>query len=134
MVDNQNKVAEFHKTFGLTVNENPTIPCKKDVDLRINLIMEEASEFAAASVDGNIIEIADAIADLLYVVYGAAATYGLPADKLFDEVHRSNMSKIHSDGTIKRRESDGKVIKPDTYSPADISGVLQNTIGNGKGE
>lgn len=123
-MDKQNIVKEFHEKFGLTVNNLPTIPSDKDVSLRIGLILEEAHEFEVASRDKNIIEVADAIADLLYVVYGAALTYGLPADKLFEEVHRSNMSKVWPDGKVHRREEDGKILKPATYSEANIKNVL----------
>jgi len=99
-------------------------------ELRSNLILEEAREFQAASDELDLVEIADAIADLLYVVYGAAVTYGLDAQVLFDEVHRSNMTKIWPDGTIHRRESDGKILKPPSYSPADIKGTLAALSGS----
>jgi predicted HAD superfamily Cof-like phosphohydrolase len=125
-MDKQSLLEDFHEKFGLTVNLAPTVPAPKDIELRINLIKEEADEFEEASRKGDIVGVADAIADLLYVVYGAAVTWGIPADKVFAEVHRSNLTKIWPDGSIKRREADGKIIKPPTYSPADIATIISN--------
>lgn len=62
---------------------------------------------------------------MLYVVYGAAVTYGIDLEPIFDEIHRSNMSKLWPDGTVQKRE-DGKVLKPPTYSPADLEPILKN--------
>jgi predicted HAD superfamily Cof-like phosphohydrolase len=118
-------VRKFHETFGLTINEKPTIPSGKDAALRVNLINEEAKEFEEATNAKDIVKVADALADLLYVVYGAALTYGLDMEPIFREVQRSNMSKIWDDGTVHKRESDGKILKPTTYSPADISKVIE---------
>jgi predicted HAD superfamily Cof-like phosphohydrolase len=73
----------------------------------------------------NLVEAADAIGDILVVTYGAANRLGVDAQSIFNEVNRSNMSKVWEDGTIHKRESDGKVIKPPTYSPANIAGVLK---------
>lgn len=227
MLQHQEDVLLFHKTFVLTVNDKPTIPSQKDRALRVNLICEETGELieavtkevtgyawkgigafmgsvsmiqsAETEVWDGIVGIADACADMLYVIYGAGLTYGLilsydnemvdkydfgtkegpnnglPIDgaarinrkgmelcrkfseatikedlaaieaalndllaythavaratgidinPVFAEVQRSNMSKLWEDGTVHRRESDGKILKPPTYSPADIAGVL----------
>jgi predicted HAD superfamily Cof-like phosphohydrolase len=88
------------------------------------LIREEWEEFAEASRVCDVTGAADALADLLYVVYGAALEWGIPLDDVFVEVHRSNMSKVWPDGTVHYRE-DGKVLKPPTYSPADVAKVLK---------
>lgn len=117
-------VKEFHEKFGCTIQDKPKFPEPKDCHLRFNLIHEEFEELKEAYNNNDIVEVADAIADMLYVTYGFAATFGLDADKLFKEVHRSNMSKVWSDGTVRYREEDGKILKPPTYSPADIKGVL----------
>jgi predicted HAD superfamily Cof-like phosphohydrolase len=114
---------EFHEKFGLTAINAPTIPNEKDRKLRVELIREDFREFVEASEQLDIVAAADAIADLLYVVYGAAVTWGIPADECFLEVHRSNMTKVWSDGTVKRRE-DGKIMKPPTYSPAQLEPIL----------
>lgn len=198
MYRHQALVLEFHKKFGLTANEQPTIPSDVDAALRVNLIAEEMGELFEAVVNLDLIGTADACADLLYVIYGAGNTYGITLgiddegvakmkfaiskelhwlsmnehprlmrrgtdairffaeaaikrdlglveaslnnlinlvhaviggcgisiDPVFDEVQRSNMSKVWDDGTVRRRETDGKILKPPTYSPADIKGIL----------
>lgn len=120
----QEMLREFHEKFGLSHPDEHTVPDGVDIQLRMNLIEEEAKEFREASEAGDLIGVADAIADLLYVTYGAAVTWGIQIDPVFDEVHRSNMTKVWPDGTIHRREEDGKIIKPPTYSPADIKKSL----------
>lgn len=121
----QRSVQKFHEKFGLTINEKPSIPSEKDAKLRVNLINEEAKEFEEATNAKDIVKVADALADLLYVVYGAALTYGLDMEPIFREVQRSNMSKVWEDGTVAKREIDGKILKPPTYSPADITKVIE---------
>jgi predicted HAD superfamily Cof-like phosphohydrolase len=101
-----------------------TVPVVQRRVLRIKLINEEALEFEQASRSGDIVEVADALGDLLYVVYGAALEWGIPLDAVFTEIHRSNMTKVWPDGTVHYRE-DGKVLKPPSYSPANIAAVLQ---------
>jgi predicted HAD superfamily Cof-like phosphohydrolase len=117
-------VAEFHRAFGRPVRRQPTA----DVDpalarLRVDLVQEEVGEFITASEQGDLIGIADALADIVYVVYGTALTYGIDLDAVLREVHRSNMSKLDSDGKPVLRP-DGKVLKSDRYSPPDIASVL----------
>jgi predicted HAD superfamily Cof-like phosphohydrolase len=117
-------VAEFHQAFGRPVRQHPTA----DVDpalarLRVDLVQEEVGEFIAASEQGDLIGIADALADIVYVVYGTALTYGIDLDAVLREVHRSNMSKLDSDGHPVLR-ADGKVLKSGRYSPPDIASVL----------
>lgn len=127
-------VREWHQKFGVPVAGKPTVPSMDRRNLRISLIREEFIEFCEASgaVDpgmpnyckGDLTEAADALADILYVVYGAALEWGIPIEEVFAEVHRSNMSKVWPDGTVHYRE-DGKVLKPPDYSPADVAGVLR---------
>ena len=117
-------LTEFHSRFEVPILELPTVPGSDRRQLRVNLINEEAREFEAASSSKDLIEAADALADLMYVVYGAALEWGIPLDEVFAEVHRSNMTKVWPDGTIHRRESDQKILKPPTYSPADIRSVI----------
>jgi predicted HAD superfamily Cof-like phosphohydrolase len=117
----QNQVKEFHEKFGLKVNDNPVIPDNDLIKLRINLIREEVAEFEN-ELNTNSIDlcaVAKELADILYVVVGTAVSFGIDLEPVLDEVHRSNMSKVWEDGTIKRRE-DGKILKPPTYSPAKI--------------
>lgn len=119
MSPEQLKVAEFMIKFEQDVPDKPTIPTPEVQDLRLKLIREEADELEEAYAAGDLVKVADAIADLLYVVYGAACASGIAMSAIFEEVHRSNMSKIWPDGTVHKNEH-GKVIKPETYSPADL--------------
>jgi len=116
---------EWHAKFGVPILPAPAWPGEKRAELRVRLINEEALEFEQASAGHDPVAVADAIADLLYVVYGAALEWGIPADDVLAEVHRSNMTKVWPDGTVHYRE-DGRVLKPPTYSPADIAGVFQS--------
>jgi len=84
---------------------------------------EEVGEFVAASEKGDLVGIADALADIVYVVYGTALTYGIDLDAVLREVHRSNMSKLGRDGKPLIRE-DGKVVKSENYFPPDIASIL----------
>jgi len=120
----QTNLRDFHDKFGLTINETPTIPGDDVLQFRINLINEEAEEFEQAAKARNLVEMADALADLLYVTLGAAVSLGIDMAPVFEEVHRSNMTKVWPDGQVRRR-ADGKVIKPPTYSPANIARELQ---------
>src|SRR6478735_6574898 len=90
-----NQVAEFHKTFKHPVLDEPTIPSKARCDLRVALLAEEVKELQEAIADNNLVEIADALCDIQYVLAGAILEFGLGEKfkALFDEVHRSNMSK-----------------------------------------
>lgn len=118
---NEDKVREFHVAFN-----HPTGGGLKDralVALRVELIDEEFQELITGIYKDDLVEVADAIADLLYVTYGFGVALGLPVDRLFAEVHRSNMSKLDEDGNAILRQ-DGKVLKSNLYSPPDIEGVL----------
>jgi len=123
-VDIAAAVAEFHCAFNLPMRPLPSaeIDCAL-AKLRVALLEEEVSEFVTASEKGDLIGITDALADIVYVVYGTALTYGIDLDSALQEVHRSNMSKLDSDGTPLIR-SDGKVLKSERYFPPDIAAVL----------
>jgi predicted HAD superfamily Cof-like phosphohydrolase len=116
-------VADWHRAFGLPVLDKPTFPSETRVGLRINLIAEEVSELFAALNDRDIVEVADALADLLYVTYGMAHEFGIPIDEVFEEVQESNMSKLGEDGKPLYRE-DGKVMKGPNFRPPDIQSIL----------
>ena len=115
----QEQVKQFHKTFDYPINKIPTLETKEQQTLRINLIQEEFHELVHAVAEKNIVGIADALGDLLYVIYGAAVTFGIDMDPISDEIHRSNMTKV---GGHKRE--DGKWIKPDTYEPPKIKEII----------
>jgi len=146
-------VEEFHETFKAPILENPQIPSKERCDLRVSLLQEELNELKEAIAEGNLTEIADALADIQYVLSGAVLEFGLKEkfDSLFAEVQRSNMSKActtmqeavatlshykQKDGTEGRyekvgdkwvvyRNSDDKVLKSVEYSPARLGEILE---------
>jgi hypothetical protein len=118
-------VFEFHKAFDLTIGSNPEVPEDVSIrDLRIDLLQEEFNEYLEAEEKADIVGIADALADVIYIACGTAVAYGIPLDKVFDEVHRSNMAKL-VDGKVIRR-ADGKVLKPEGWTPPDIAGILKS--------
>ncbi|MDQ6743565.1 MAG: nucleoside triphosphate pyrophosphohydrolase family protein, partial [Candidatus Dormibacteraeota bacterium] len=110
MNDEQLMVRDFHEHFGLPSSDRPTWPGETVHRLRVLLIEEELAELRNAGEARNLVAVADALADLLYVVYGAAETYGIDLQAVFREIHRSNMSK--GDPEIVRRP-DGKILKGD---------------------
>ncbi len=151
-IDALNQVNEFHKTFNVPVLENPNIPSNQRCELRVNLLQEELNELKQAIIDGDIVEIADALCDLQYVLSGSVLEFGL-GDKftdLFTEVQRSNMSKacnsveealesiLHykqkdeTEGYYKEingkcivyRKLDDKVLKSINYSPANLLKII----------
>lgn len=112
-------VKDFHVACDIPIAPKPTIIPDKDAVRRISLITSEVGELGDAIRKQDIIEIADALGDLLYVTFGAAAEYGLPIDKIFQLIHESNMTKIGPDGKA-MRDAGGKIIKPPTYKPVDL--------------
>ena len=121
MDEAQKMVREFHEEFDIHVAESPSVPDAKTTALRERLIQEEFDELKEAMKAGNLPCIAKELADLLYVVYGTAVSYGIDMAPVFREVQRSNMSKV---GGYKR--DDGKWVKPPTYSPARIEPILES--------
>ncbi|MBI5878656.1 MAG: nucleotide pyrophosphohydrolase [Chloroflexi bacterium] len=119
----QEKVKQFHEAYGLDDPPGPCIPAPDAVRLRLHLIEEEAAEFRLSSEAGHLADSIKELCDLLYVVLGAANAYGIDIEPFFDEVHRSNMTKLWPGGEV-RKNALGKVIKPPTYSPADIERIL----------
>lgn len=148
-----NQVAEFHTTFKHPIIPNPAIPSKERCDLRISLLAEELKELQQAVDDNNLVEVADALCDLQYVLAGAVLEFGLGEKfkELFDEVHRSNMSKAcktveEANNTIEHykntantesyhkeidglflvyRTADNKTLKSINYSPAGLASILE---------
>jgi predicted HAD superfamily Cof-like phosphohydrolase len=152
-LDSLNQVAQFHQTFGAPILAEPTIPSTERCGLRVSLLAEELDELKEAIAANDLVEIADALCDLQYVLSGAVLEFGLGEKfvDLFNEVQRSNMSKAcqsleeaeytvkfyqDKDGTeaeIKEehgvwkvfRKSDNKVLKSINYSPADLVSILK---------
>lgn len=120
------QVQEFHETYGLPVLSSPDISDEKTNALRINLLAEELDELKEALAQGDLVETLDALIDLQYVLDGAFLSFGLQGLKkeAFDEVHRSNMSKLGEDGKPIRRESDGKVLKGPHFFQPDLKKFL----------
>lgn len=143
MTKEQRMVLEFHQKFSLTVETKPTLPTLDDLKLRCSVVHEEEREFFRAQ---NLVEAADALGDLLYVVLGTAVTYGIDLEPIVAEIHESNMSKLWTDEerngyaltdlTFKETAPDGnrrwvarnaigKVIKSPSYVRADIAKQLR---------
>lgn len=119
-------VHEFHEVFEIGNEASPTILVHSDVmQLRHRLMAEENDEYLEAAMKGNIVEVADALGDQLYILFGTILKHGLQhkIEDVFDEIHRSNMSKLDENGRPVVRE-DGKILKSDLYFKPDISGVL----------
>ena len=122
-MSNFNKVKIFMNTYGQEVKEIATFPENKIVQLRIDLIEEELNELKEAVKNNDIVEVADALTDILYVTYGAGHSFGVDLDKCFDEVQRSNMSKLGVDGKPIYNES-GKVMKGPDYFAPDLKKII----------
>jgi len=119
MMDPQAMVEEFHRKFEIAISDSPKLPEEATCQLRVRLIQEEFAELQEAMAAQDLPGVAKELADLLYVVYGTAVSYGVDMDPVFREVHRSNLSKV---GGYKR--ADGKWVKPATYSPAQVEPIL----------
>ena len=111
---NFNSVKKFMEVFGQEVKTKAEFTSEKIIKLRYSLIKEELDEFEEALKDKNLKEVADALTDILYVTYGAGHAFGIDLDKCFDEVQRSNMSKLGEDGKPIYNEH-GKVMKGPKY-------------------
>ena len=116
-------VGDFMEVFGQEVNFVPTLRDQETQDLRIDLIQEELDELQLAFTNKDIVEVAVALTDLLYVVYGAGHAFGIDLDECFTEVHESNMSKLGEDGKPIYRE-DGKVLKGPGYFPPNLEEIV----------
>ena len=120
---NFEKVRLFMKTYGQEIKDKAGFSDDKTNKLRIDLIKEEVEELTEAIQDENLLEVADALTDILYVTYGAGHAFGINLDKCFDEVQNSNMSKLGEDGKPIYNE-DGKVMKGPNYFKPDLSKYL----------
>ena len=119
-MSNFDSVKKFMKTFGQEVKEKADFPSNKITTLRYDLISEELAELKEAIDKKDIKEVADALTDILYVTYGAGHAFGINLDKCFDEVQRSNMSKLGVDGKPIYNEK-GKVMKGPNYFEPDLN-------------
>ena len=117
---NFEKVKQFMQTFGQEVKTKASFSDEKTNQLRLDLISEELEELKNAMASKDLLEVADALTDILYVTYGAGHAFGINLDKCFDEVQNSNMSKLGSDGKPIYNDS-GKVMKGPDYFKPDLS-------------
>ena len=125
--DKIEKVAAFHTAFGIKNNEAPTLLNLEETMLRYTLMREENEEYLEAAKNNDLIEIADALGDQLYILLGTLLRHGMQ-DKIvevFDEIHRSNMSKLDENGKPIYRE-DGKVLKSNLYFRPDIAKIMNS--------
>jgi predicted HAD superfamily Cof-like phosphohydrolase len=128
MSKHQDMVKQFMTAFGQATPDTFS-PDEFPAKLRVSLIMEEALEFNDAVENEDFVEAVDAICDLLYVTYGAAIAMGINIDPFFEEVHRSNMSKLDPATGQPIYRDDGKIIKPSSYSRADIKTLMLKLYG-----
>jgi predicted HAD superfamily Cof-like phosphohydrolase len=127
LIEKINAVKKFHDVFGISSLESPQgVIDEKDYILRYNLMKEENEEYLDACNRGDLIEIADALGDKMYILFGTILKHGLQykIEEVFDEIHRSNMSKLDAEGNPIFRE-DGKIMKSDRYFRPDIKAVLE---------
>ncbi len=119
-MSNFSKVGIFMKTFGQDVKNKPSFSTDKINKLRLDLIKEELEELTEAMKNKDLLEVADALTDILYVTYGAGHAFGIDLDKCFEEVQNSNMSKLDQNGEPIYNEK-GKVMKGPNYFKPDLS-------------
>ncbi len=119
-MSNFSKVGTFMKTFGQEVKTKPSLSSEKINKLRIDLIKEELEELTEAINNKDLLEVADALTDILYVTYGAGHAFGIDLDQCFEEVQNSNMSKLDENGKPIYNDS-GKVMKGPNYFKPDLS-------------
>jgi predicted HAD superfamily Cof-like phosphohydrolase len=127
MKEQLKQLLDFQTAYNSTRNSKPTLISEDDYILRYRLGKEELIEYFDACKDGNLVEVADALADQLYILLGTMISHGMQdvIEDIFDEVHRSNMSKLGSDGKPIYRE-DGKILKGPNFSPPNIAKYLSD--------
>lgn len=116
----QNDIENFHKLCGHYIASKPEVPPREVRQLRHNLVKEEMRETLDAIMEGNLVGVADGIADSIVVLLGTAVSHGIYMQPIWDEVHRSNMAKVGGE-----KREDGKQLKPKGWSPPDVEGLLQ---------
>ena len=124
-MDTINQVKEFHKLYEVPIRDTPGMPSMQRALLRVKLLNEELEELADAIATHDVVEILDALTDLQYILDGSYLEFGMQdlKQKAFDEVHKSNLSKLGDDGKPVKRE-DGKVIKGPNYRPPNLAQFL----------
>ncbi len=126
LIDKINLVKEFHEVFKTGNNEAPTVELSEaEIKLRFKLMQEENEEYLAAAEKGDLVEVADALGDMMYILFGTILRHGMQykIEEVFDEIQRSNMSKLDANGNPIFRE-DGKILKGENYFRPDIKKIL----------
>lgn len=116
-------VTAFHRAMNSPIGDEPDIDFTR-TDLRVSLLDEEVNELKMAIRNGEVVDLADALADIVYVTIGAAVEFGIPLDRVWAEVQGSNMRKVDPTTGLVRKREDGKVLKPDDWMPPDIVSAL----------
>src|SRR5438034_10485198 len=125
MTPEQRAVKEFHEVMGMEDNKTPTLVDGETAGLRIAVIAEEFNELIHGVAKEDLVEIADALGDLLYVLYGAANAYGIDLEPVFNEIHRSNMKKVDPKTGKIRYRKDGKVLKPEGWEKPRLAPIIE---------
>lgn len=120
------RVREFHEAFDIPIANRANLPSVERRAMRENILREEFEEYLAAERENDLVEIADALADMAYVIFGTALEYGIPLDRVIEEVHRSNMSKLDADGRPLHR-ADGKVTKGPNFFRPDVAAIIDDS-------
>jgi predicted HAD superfamily Cof-like phosphohydrolase len=118
------QVKEFHRVYNVPMLAEPALPSAQRRSLRMSLLREEFTEYEEAEAQNDLVEIADALGDIVYIVMGTALEYGLPLDEIFNEIHRSNLSKLCPETGKPLYREDGKVMKSSAFTPPDIETIL----------
>ena len=115
MNEMQKKVLDFHKKLGFTINDKPTVLPRDVLEHRLDALLEEIDEYKKANKSQDMVKIADALGDSLYLLLGNCVAHGIDIKRVFDEIHRSNMTKEINPDLV-----DGKAIKGEDYSPPNL--------------
>jgi predicted HAD superfamily Cof-like phosphohydrolase len=119
-----NDVRAFHEACDVPVFTKPQFPSRERIELRQRLLREEYFEWLSAITNRDMVEVADALADMIYIIVGTALEFGIPLDRVWDEVQRSNMAKVDpATGRVEKR-ADGKVVKPENWQGPRIREAL----------
>lgn len=118
-------VAAFHHATDLPVRVVPSATTREERSLRDRLLDEEYAEYTEARINGDLVKLADAIGDMIYVLIGTALTYGIPLEDVWNEIHRTNMAKVDPTTGKVRRRPDGKILKPEGWTPPRIAEIME---------
>ena len=121
-----NDVRAFHEACDVPVATSVAFPSRERIELRQRLLREEYFEWLSAITNRDMVEVADALADMIYIIVGTALEFGIPLDRVWDEVQRSNMAKVDPETGRVEKRADGKVVKPVNWTPPRIREALED--------